>query len=564
MAELRDVTQKLAENNAQNMIGHQYTANEISKLNDRFDKFFRFLKEQGGDKLEDRREAKSSTAAATSASSRRGGGSGSSGLSAFPILPLGGLGGVITGLGTALVALSASLLGLDDDLRALKIADVALSVGKGITRFGKGVVSVIDEIVKTVATLGKFVIDLSKAVIIPDETKALIKSLPERLKTDILTLFDDSELLKPFRTALSNFKIGFDRVGTKATGIVDDILKVEDFSSISGKLGAMIGSVTKVFTGVEEGGGIFGFFTKISDGFSEIIKFFPRIDFSKLLSAFGSFEGGTGLLGFFGKIFGFLEPLLSPIKKLIGLALRPAFQLFLSVFDFLYGFYEGFKSEEGSLLDRLGAGLEGGIKGVIKGFTEAIDLILVEFPAWILKQLGFDGVAENLKKYKLTDLVDPIYDAIKFFFTNIFTNPGKALQPIADMLSGIPLDFMKMILKAVLPSPDIFTIETPSFSIPGLGEFGGGTYNLNPIPDDVYRFAGINPATGESMIARGAGGMTAAQLQDYAASMSQYRPATAGNVVVGDTNQVSVSSESVIAPLAGSTDSGNTANKNRK
>ena len=67
MAELRDVTQKLAENNAQNMIGHQYTANEISKLNDRFDKFFRFLKEQQGDKLEDRRERKSSAAAATSA-----------------------------------------------------------------------------------------------------------------------------------------------------------------------------------------------------------------------------------------------------------------------------------------------------------------------------------------------------------------------------------------------------------------------------------------------------------------------------------------------------------------
>ena len=44
MAELRDVTQKLAENIQQNMGGHQYTANEITKLNDRFDKFFWFVK----------------------------------------------------------------------------------------------------------------------------------------------------------------------------------------------------------------------------------------------------------------------------------------------------------------------------------------------------------------------------------------------------------------------------------------------------------------------------------------------------------------------------------------
>ena len=93
---------------------------------------------------------------------------------------------------------------------------------------------------------------------------------------------------------------------------------------------------------------------------------------------------------------------------------------------------------------------------------------------------------------------------------------------------------------------------------------GGLGANLNPFPDDLYRFAGINPETGEKIITGGAGGMTASQLQDYAASMSQYRPATAGNVVVGDTNQVSVSSESVIAPLSSSTDGSNTANKNRK
>ena len=129
MAELRDVTQKLAENNAQNMIGHQFTANEITKLNDRFDKFFRFLKEQGGDKLEDRREAKSSAAAATSASSSRGGGSGSSGLFPGLLLPMGG---ILGGLTAGLTALGASLTGLDDVLRGLKIAEIALELPSGL------------------------------------------------------------------------------------------------------------------------------------------------------------------------------------------------------------------------------------------------------------------------------------------------------------------------------------------------------------------------------------------------------------------------------------------------
>ena len=42
------------------------------------------------------------------------------------------------------------------------------------------------------------------------------------------------------------------------------------------------------------------------------------------------------------------------------------------------------------------------------------------------------------------------------------------------------------------------TITAPKFEVPFIGEVGGGTYNLNPIPADVYRFAGLNPKTGEA------------------------------------------------------------------
>jgi hypothetical protein len=522
MADLNDVTKRLVDNNNQNMVGHKYTAEAITQLNNRFDAFFRYLKEQAPDKLEDKREAKTERKTQRATSSSKGGGSGGFGA----LAGLGSLAGITTGL----AALGASFVGLDDALKALRVGQIATSIGKGITRFGKGVISVIDEIIKTTALLGGFVKDLSKSIIIPEETKNLLKSLPEKLKTGILNIFQESELLKPFRTALYNFQNGFNRVGTKATGIVDNILKVEDFGTISGKLGAMIGSVKNVFVGADGAGGINGFFTKISDGFSEVIKFFPRIDFSKLLSAFGSFENGTGLLGFFGKIVGFLDPLLAPIKKIIGLALRPMFQLFLSLIDFVVGFYQGFTSEDGNLVEKLGAGLEGGIKGVIKGFTQAIDLILIEFPAWILKKLGFSGVAEGLKKFKLTDLVDPVWETIKNYFKKLFNDPAGTLGGNLMSAANVVNDFIKSVLRSILPTAN----SNKNWYDP---------VNLasKAIPKFVYDYAGIDkktgaiiaPEAGQMINGMGQGGVSANQISAMQeAAQSGYRP-SAGSAAVG-------------------------------
>ncbi len=58
-------------------------------------------------------------------------------------------------------------------------------------------------------------------------------------------------------------------------------------------------------------------------------------------------------------------------------------------------------------------------------------------------------------------------------------------------------NFFKKLIRAVLPPPDFLTITIPKIDLPVFGEVGGGTYNLNPIPADVYRFAGLNPKTGE-------------------------------------------------------------------
>ena len=53
--------------------------------------------------------------------------------------------------------------------------------------------------------------------------------------------------------------------------------------------------------------------------------------------------------------------------------MRPFTQILLTIIDFVVGFYEGFTSEEGSMMDKVTAGIEGGLLGVVKGITEAID-----------------------------------------------------------------------------------------------------------------------------------------------------------------------------------------------
>ena len=60
-------------------------------------------------------------------------------------------------------------------------------------------------------------------------------------------------------------------------------------------------------------------------------------------------------------------------------------------------------------------------------------------------------------------------------------------------------DFFKKLIRGILPPPDFLTFDTPSVTIFGK-KFGGATVNLNPIPDDVYRFAGLNPTTGERIM----------------------------------------------------------------
>ena len=83
-----------------------------------------------------------------------------------------------------------------------------------------------------------------------------------------------------------------------------------------------------------------------------------------------------------------------------------------------------------------------------------------------------------------------LYDYVKSFFEFDFPSVGEMFQGAKSVLSNM--------LAAVLPPPDILTFEAPSVTLFGK-KFGGGMISLNPIPDSLYRAAGIDPDTGADL-----------------------------------------------------------------
>jgi len=143
-----------------------------------------------------------------------------------------------------------------------------------------------------------------------------------------------------------------------------------------------------------------------------------------------------------GGLVGFFKGIADTVGKIPGLksGLRivggPWLQGFISLIDFVTGFYKGFTDQEAvydsatgqtfmkerSLTDRILGGLEGGVLGLIKGITGAFDALFIRLPAWLLEKVGMEDAANFLREFSLTDMVDPIWNGIKNIF-KFFSDP---------------------------------------------------------------------------------------------------------------------------------------------
>lgn len=402
------------------------------------------------------------------------------------LLPLLGIGG----LASAFVAITASITGLDAALKAVNLPNTFRTIKAPFSAIGDYFDKIRNMEKPKIPDMPKISFvdfegkpyDFGKFKIgVPDADLSIGQKIGNAFKIlrfDILGAFGLTPEGLPIRDPETGKFMAGKPVSTQIFERFDNIFK----------------SLKNIFIFGEGNGTIFTAAESIKQSAIDFFNKLPRLNIElptwakeipqNIRALLGSADEGTGILGFFSKAFSFLEPVLSPLKKVIGTIFRPFTQILLTVVDFVVGFYEGFTGQEGSLMDKLGAGLEGGIKGVIKGITEAIDLIFVQFPAWILGKLGFEDTANELKEFSLTALVDPIWESIKKFFTTLISGD---ISGAAGMVVGGIEDFFKAVLRAVLPDPtEDFGFFDPRTALQKLFSAMG-----------TYEYAGINANTGE-------------------------------------------------------------------
>ena len=520
--------------------------------------------------------------------SSSGGGTGGGGGSSNSLAMFGMFGGGGMML-PALVALGASLTGFDAALRALALPKIFDGFNTNFTKFTDEIFYMgvrVEEFSKKVKGFFKvpelpkigFVdktgapYDFSKinakltapfdtlntkiTEFLTPATESIAKSVDD-FKLTTTAWFDGikSSVTTKIGAGIEAIDTSLDTIKATTNGFIDGVklsamskltpaiefagTKIDSFkTSITGFLDSANTKTTNAFTGTAEAFDKKA--TKVKNSVQTFFDGIPRLKITmpegigaigdSIKAVFGSLDEGTGVLGFLGKVAGFLKPLLTPFEFVLKTVMRPITQIFLSLIDFVVGFYEGFTGEDGSFGDKLKAGIEGGIKGIIKGFTEAIDMIFIDLPAWLLEKLGFKGIADKLREFSLTAVVDPVWEAVKNFFKNMFNDPSGTMMSIARGAGNMAENFIKTILRMILPDPGA---DRAWYDPRGLV--------AKAIPDSVYEYAGMNPQTGAILpnVAAELASQRSAMVQNDAAnSAARQAAAIAASVNVGPTTVV--------------------------
>lgn len=255
-------------------------------------------------------------------------------------------------------------------------------------------------------------------------------------KGKILKGLDDA--FKPVTTFIDNLKVGFSRYGTKATGMFDDLLKVSDFGSIAGKIGAGFRAVVNAFIApikaLELGPDLKIIGTTISDFFKPIIdsvkNFFSAEGpigrfFSTIKSVFSFADEGSALMKTLGAV-----------GRVVGKLFLP-FAAIMTLWDTISGAFSGFIDDEGNLGSKVLSALEGGISGFLNSIIGIPLDLLKSGISWIAGKLGFTEAEKALDSFSFEDLIDQGVNAIFGFFRNMIDG---IIEGIATLVEGFEID----------------------------------------------------------------------------------------------------------------------------
>ena len=167
----------------------------------------------------------------------------------------------------------------------------------------------------------------------------------------------------------------------------------------------------------------------------------------------------------------------------------------MGAFDGIKGFISGFKGEGGNVVQKVVSGLGGAISGILGGLIGMPLDLLKKGVGFIMGLFGFDKGKEALESFSFKDLIDKIIKApINLinkaidFIVALFKDPKGTLSELGGKIKDSVSKVLKSILKFILPRPK------PDASI-----LHPANMISKVIPESVYKFAGIDKATGEDI-----------------------------------------------------------------
>lgn len=405
---------------------------DIAGLRKDFSDYFKFLKQSRLDELEEKREARKQKATAPNRAQvvKKDDGMG-----------LGMLGPIIGALITAGIAAFEALKNYFGKLRA-----IALGLNKGLgplTRMLGGIPRMIGNLMKALAktldsklfggAIGRALKRIADSI--DDFFRPIRKFFTESPKnfiarfsaitTRIATFFDD--LLKPMTTFFRNFSAGFNKIGTRALGVVDDVIKMEDFSTLAGKIGATLRTIIqkpfdalfssfKTAEGSEDlkklGDILADFFKPIREFFSISEDSFLGRTWKNIKSAFSIFDEGSFFMKTLGALGRTIGKLAWPITVIVGIK------------DSIDGFFKEYVDDDGTLKK---GGLIGSLSGLLEGLIGMPLDLIKSAVSWIAGKFGATKVEDFLDSFSITDMI-----------RNIIMTPVAAIQAALNtIIEGI-------------------------------------------------------------------------------------------------------------------------------
>jgi hypothetical protein len=441
--------------NAESRSVTKEVASEVSALSKMFGKYFKDLKNQAGDKLEEKREAK---------------------VAAADGLPnLGQLMSDTKGMG---------ILGMIAGITAA-IAGLAVGIVEGFVRAAKLILSPFAKItVKMVKVITKLYLAPFRLFVnkfFPETGKKLQNQFNRirkvftngiaRIAKRIEKMKDWAKGLGGRLTALATnirqaFTNGFRNINMAFRGIAGKFRKLTFIENAS----KLIGQLLKPFSGFVDDikllkDSVTGA-AKTSGGAASTVKNTAK----KVKKVFTTLKASFG--GFF------------TVFRTLGRAIFFPITIIMTMIDAFNGFKEGFASSGGSII----GGVLGAISGIYKGIIGMPLDLLKDLVSWIASKLGFENFSAILDSFSFTDMIGSLFNTItdsllgvfdamkdetgKFDFgkmvkvivgglVNAITAPIRAMiNGIAFLLDKIPLGIAKSGASALRKMSSAMTIDT--------------------------------------------------------------------------------------------------------